>query len=228
MAAAQNTVTFDYNFTGGISAAPSMNFTSPASTPPTSPAPSILATPSGGPSPFVTQSAVGLGVQSATSFGIFGNAYQGGIQAGVVDGVGFLPANSPSEHLILTITNTNPNLTNFSLTGLALSYFNIGGANDLQVSVNGGPATALNFPTLGLGIGTTLPVSIPIAFTGGTATLDFSALTPIITNSDAFALAGLTLQAEQVPEPASLLVWSAIGGLGFVGSRLRRKLKATH
>lgn len=225
--AAASPFTVTYDFTGG----PGFN---PPPFAPTSiaPAPPFLFSPTFSassttvgnlPLTAVRQSSFGLGVASIGTPALGFTEQTVTNQLNQVDGYGTIstilgfpigPNNLIPEVLNLTFTETDGLVVNTRVTQISLDLFtDIGPQNDFQILLNG---TAIGT----FGLASTIMFTTPIAINNGDV-LSFIPLVPVAASSNGFALRGLQIQADILPEPGTL----ALFGLGAVGCLLavRRK-----
>lgn len=212
--------TFSYNFTTNpLAINPSF---SPTASPPLIPnvtAPTVNTGTSNG--NVAVGTGIGLGVQSGSEV----------LAGALVGGFGVIGGNNNAEILTLTIVNNDPNVINASITGATIGFVSdFEGNADFEYRLNGGPWTSLDFPGTGLlGSGT-----IPLAggLNPGSNTLEFRSITPVISgffglNNNSFTVQGLQLQAQVIPEPASIALFGTLAAAaGVVGWRRRKTAAA--
>ncbi|MCS6977504.1 MAG: PEP-CTERM sorting domain-containing protein [Gemmatales bacterium] len=173
----------------------------------------------------VRQSASGLGVSTIQILpGVFTEALVAD-QLNQVDGYGIIsfvlfgiplgPNNLNPEILNLTFSETDGLVVNTRLTQIDLALFNnTDPTPDFQILLNGTPIGLFD-------LASTIVFSTPIPINNGDV-LSFIPLTPVAASSNGFALRGLQIQADILPEPGTLALFG-VGLLGVVGITLRRR-----
>lgn len=209
-------ITLDYNLTGaGFTQGPSPTFNSPAVSGSSynGTTPTLTASASTAGNAILTQSPLGLGVRSGNGLNREVVIAGVGINAFRVDNVGII--GGQREFLNLTVSGIPKNdLANVRLTAVTFQgLLDLGLAPDVEVLLNNVSQGTFDYngPLGGL-------VNLPdIALKNGDV-LTFRPINAAQTNG--FALAGVQLQAEVIPEPSSLLIF---GGLLGAGALLRRR-----
>ncbi len=228
-AQADTIATFDFDFTGngGNLVTPMSQTFTAGSNPPISMSLSASATATSIPFTLFTpgiqvnsanpfQSGSGLGVSWAgTITSIFGPL--GPISDTVTNNVDSF---GPSETLSLQFGTFSPLIEDAVITSITFENIeNFGGLggllvdDELRILLNNiqlGGIVDPNSPN-------TFTFNTPIAINSGD-TLSFQGLD----GTDDFTVSGLTVQANVVPEPASLALWTLLGGVGLAALRKRK------
>jgi hypothetical protein len=219
--------TLTYDFAGGPAFnPPPFSATSISPTPPFAINPTFTAsstTVGNLPGTAVRQSSFGLGVASiGPILGVFTEQAVAN-QLNQVDGYGIFNGlfglgqnNLVPEVLQLTFSETDPLVVNTRVTQITLDLFtDIGPLPDFEILLNGTPIGTFH-------LASTIVFSTPIAINNGDV-LSFIPLTPVNTASNGFALRGLQLQADILPEPGT---WLLLGmGFALAASRLVRRTR---